>query len=308
MSEQKSTPAEAQIDRIAAAIAAADNADYWVEEIADWEHFEEWKREAYPYEYPSSAYEDRERYRKQARAAVVALEPEAREEPTKQLASYVHDIKLARHIVIDDNVTIDGFVLPWWVTQDMAIADLTGEPEGSALGLQTVTLSFFADRVTVDEEKVAELGTTITRISFDREPREESEDDEPAPSLADCPACDTTLGDCSPDAACCEDCSHTANWPAPAHPEREREKARAWDVLAQHPIFAGSEGLARIQALAMWRKLDSLVDVPAPETREVTDAEVEAALVGYGYLPRDLNFDPGARMRAALEAAREVQS
>ena len=68
------------IDRIAAAIAEADSADYWVPEITDWETSEEWKREAYPDEYPSSAYEDRERYRKQAMAALLALEPEAREE------------------------------------------------------------------------------------------------------------------------------------------------------------------------------------------------------------------------------------
>ncbi|GAB3292941.1 hypothetical protein [Pseudoclavibacter terrae] len=199
-----------------------------------------------------------------------------RQEPTKQLATYVHDIKLARHIVIDDNVTIDGFVLPWWVTQDMAIEDLTGDPEGSPNALQTVRLAFFADRVTVDEEKVAELGTTIARIPFDREPREESEDDEPDTPLDDCPACDTALSDCSPDEACCEDCSHTANWPASEVPELEREKARAWDTLAQHPIFAGSEGLARVQALAMWRKLDSLIDIPAAEAREVTEAKVEA--------------------------------
>ena len=71
---------QTRIDRIAAAIAEADSADYWVPEITDWETSEEWKREAYPDEYPSSAYEDRERYRKQARAALLALEPEAREE------------------------------------------------------------------------------------------------------------------------------------------------------------------------------------------------------------------------------------
>ena len=71
---------QTRIDRIAAAIAEADSADYWVPEITDWETSEEWKREAYPDEYPSSAYEDRERYRKQARAALLALEPEARED------------------------------------------------------------------------------------------------------------------------------------------------------------------------------------------------------------------------------------
>ena len=71
---------QTRIDRIAAAIAEADSADYWVPEITDWETSEEWKREAYPDEYPSSAYEDRERYRKQARAALLALEPETDQE------------------------------------------------------------------------------------------------------------------------------------------------------------------------------------------------------------------------------------
>ena len=81
---------QTRIDRIAAAIAEADSADYWVPEITDWETSEEWKREAYPDEYPSSAYEDRERYRKQARAALLALEPEAREErrPSRVLNEY----------------------------------------------------------------------------------------------------------------------------------------------------------------------------------------------------------------------------
>lgn len=31
-----------------------------------------------------------------------------------------------------------------------------------------------------------------------------------------CPACDAPLSLCSPDAACCTDCSHVANWPNPA--------------------------------------------------------------------------------------------
>ena len=50
---------------------------------------------------------------------------------------------------------------------------------------------------------------------------------------------------------------------------------------------------------------------PAPEVREVTDAAVVRAvvraLVAYGYSENDLRFDPGVRMRAALEAAREVE-
>ena len=76
----KNSQMDEWIDRIAAAIAEADSADYWVPEITDWETSEEWKREAYPDEYPSSAYEDRERYRKQARAALLALEPETDQE------------------------------------------------------------------------------------------------------------------------------------------------------------------------------------------------------------------------------------
>ena len=58
------------IDDVALAIAKAQNADYWVDEIADWEGSEEWEREAHPESHPWAAYEDREWYRKSARAAL----------------------------------------------------------------------------------------------------------------------------------------------------------------------------------------------------------------------------------------------
>ena len=96
------------IDRIAAAIAEADSADYWVPEITDWETSEEWKREAYPDEYPSSAYEDRERYRKQARAALLALEPEGRE-VTGQGYSNAHEITVE---MLSDLLAEVGIVTP----------------------------------------------------------------------------------------------------------------------------------------------------------------------------------------------------
>lgn len=60
------------VDRVAKAIARAADADYWTTEIAEWEDSEEWEREAHPDNYPSAAYEDREWYHKQARAALEA--------------------------------------------------------------------------------------------------------------------------------------------------------------------------------------------------------------------------------------------
>ncbi|MDF2920509.1 MAG: hypothetical protein K0S70_4727 [Microbacterium sp.] len=76
MAEQGySKPREAdtdEVDRVAAAIAKAADADYWVDEIGVWESLDLWEREAYPDNYPSSAFEDREWYRKQAHAAIAA--------------------------------------------------------------------------------------------------------------------------------------------------------------------------------------------------------------------------------------------
>lgn len=40
-----------------------------------------------------------------------------------------------------------------------------------------------------------------------------------------------------------------------------------------------------------------------PEVPKIGDAMVTRALVAYGYAPRDVDFDPGIRMRAALSAA-----
>lgn len=61
-----------EIERVAAAIAKAADADYWTDEIGAWENSEQWERDAHPDNYPGVAYEDREFYRKQARAALEA--------------------------------------------------------------------------------------------------------------------------------------------------------------------------------------------------------------------------------------------
>lgn len=60
------------VDRVAAAIAKAADADYWVDEIAEWENSEEWERAARADDYPQTAYEDRAFYRMQASAALEA--------------------------------------------------------------------------------------------------------------------------------------------------------------------------------------------------------------------------------------------
>lgn len=70
--ESLGEPSGSQVDAVAVAIAVAANADYWTDEIAEWENAESWEREAYPDNYPSTAYEDREEFRKQARAALRA--------------------------------------------------------------------------------------------------------------------------------------------------------------------------------------------------------------------------------------------
>ena len=57
-------------DRIAEAIARAQDADYWTDDIARWERSEEWEREAHPDEYPGMAYEDRDDYRTAAQAVI----------------------------------------------------------------------------------------------------------------------------------------------------------------------------------------------------------------------------------------------
>lgn len=70
--EVEGEPSDAQVDAVAKAIAEAAIADYWTDEIAEWEGSEEWEREAYPDNHPHTAYEDREEFRKQARAALRA--------------------------------------------------------------------------------------------------------------------------------------------------------------------------------------------------------------------------------------------
>ncbi len=49
-------------EQIAAAIAKSEDADYWVDEIANWEDREEWEREAHAEDRPCSAYDDRDYY------------------------------------------------------------------------------------------------------------------------------------------------------------------------------------------------------------------------------------------------------
>lgn len=70
--EPQGEPSDAQVDAVAVAIAVAANADYWTDEIATWEDAESWYRETYQNEHPHMAYEDREEFRKQARAALRA--------------------------------------------------------------------------------------------------------------------------------------------------------------------------------------------------------------------------------------------
>lgn len=70
--EPQGEPSDAQVDAVAKAIAEAANADYWTDEIAEWEGSEAWEREAHPDNNPHTAYEDREEFRKQARAALRA--------------------------------------------------------------------------------------------------------------------------------------------------------------------------------------------------------------------------------------------
>lgn len=62
------------IEKAAKAIAKSANADYWTDEIAEWEGAEGWEREAHPDERPHMAYEDREEFHKQARAALAVFE------------------------------------------------------------------------------------------------------------------------------------------------------------------------------------------------------------------------------------------
>ena len=49
-------------DRVALSLAVIQNADYFYEEIDQWESMDEWEQEAYPDEYPEMAYEDREQF------------------------------------------------------------------------------------------------------------------------------------------------------------------------------------------------------------------------------------------------------
>ena len=67
----KLTSGEA-VEQAARAIARAENAVDWAEEIDRWERLDEWEREAYPEGYPGMAYECRGQFREAARAALTA--------------------------------------------------------------------------------------------------------------------------------------------------------------------------------------------------------------------------------------------
>lgn len=85
------TDRDALIDAVAAAIARTADSDYWTDEIAEWEVAEEWEREAHPDEYPGMAYEDREWFRDQARAALAVFERLDYYDPRRQNLISEHD-------------------------------------------------------------------------------------------------------------------------------------------------------------------------------------------------------------------------
>lgn len=61
-------------EQIAATIAKAHDADYWVDEIRDWDAQEEWEKAAHPDEEPFSAYEDRDYFLVAADAVLKLLQ------------------------------------------------------------------------------------------------------------------------------------------------------------------------------------------------------------------------------------------
>jgi hypothetical protein len=61
-------------DQVAEVLAKSQNADYWVDEIREWEAREDWERTAYAEDRPDGAYEDRDSYLADA-DAVLALFP-----------------------------------------------------------------------------------------------------------------------------------------------------------------------------------------------------------------------------------------
>ncbi|WIB65808.1 hypothetical protein [Curtobacterium sp. MCBD17_040] len=73
MTATELTAPAAKRELVAATIARAQDADYWVEEIRAWEAKEQWERDAYPGEYPGMAYEDRDHFLRAADAVLDAL-------------------------------------------------------------------------------------------------------------------------------------------------------------------------------------------------------------------------------------------
>lgn len=63
------------LDRAARAAAARDDYDGCFDRIDEWEAQSDWEKDAYPDEYPSMDYEDREFWRKHIRAALEAAAP-----------------------------------------------------------------------------------------------------------------------------------------------------------------------------------------------------------------------------------------
>jgi hypothetical protein len=60
-------------EQIAEVIAKAEDADYWIDEVREWETQEDWEQAAHPEEYPSMAYEDRESFLRAADAVLALL-------------------------------------------------------------------------------------------------------------------------------------------------------------------------------------------------------------------------------------------
>ena len=60
-------------DRIAHSLAVIMDADYFYDEIDQWESMDEWDQEAYPGEYPESAYDDRDQFLGYADKLILSL-------------------------------------------------------------------------------------------------------------------------------------------------------------------------------------------------------------------------------------------
>ena len=68
------TPSTADLrEQIAEALAKSQDADYWVDEIRDWEALADWEREAQPDSQPDMAYEDQANYRQHADAVLAVI-------------------------------------------------------------------------------------------------------------------------------------------------------------------------------------------------------------------------------------------